>query len=58
MVNFYRDVVSLEIDWEGSDSYAEFKHEEIRFSMFQREQLPSILGQEPSFPSELTALLS
>ena len=50
MVNFYRDVVGLEIDWDGSGPYAEFKHDGIRFSMFQREQLASLLGQEPSFP--------
>jgi catechol 2,3-dioxygenase-like lactoylglutathione lyase family enzyme len=50
MVNFYRDVVGLEIDWDGNGPYAEFKHEGIRFSMFQREQLACLLGQEPSFP--------
>ncbi len=50
MVNFYRDVVGLEIDWDGNGPYAEFKHDGIRFSMFQREQLASLLGQEPSFP--------
>ena len=50
MVNFYRDVVGLEIDWNGNGPYAEFKHDGIRFSMFQREQLASLLGQEPSFP--------
>ena len=26
MVNFYRNVVGLEIDWDGSGPYAEFKH--------------------------------
>ena len=50
MVNFYRHVVGLEIDWDGSGPYAEFKHDGIRFSMFQRKQLASLLGQEPSFP--------
>ena len=58
MVNFYRDVVGLEIDWDGNGPYAEFKHEGIRFSMFQREQLASLLGQEPSFPKELMGPLS
>jgi catechol 2,3-dioxygenase-like lactoylglutathione lyase family enzyme len=53
MVAFYRDVLGLEIEWDGNGPYAEFKHEGIRFSMFERAQLPSLLGQEPSFPGGL-----
>lgn len=53
MVEFYRDVLGFEIDWEGSGPYAEFKHEGIRFSMFERAQLPDLLGQAPTFPSGL-----
>lgn len=51
MVAFYRDVVGLEIDWDGSGPYAEFKHEGIRFSMFERKELPNLIGQTPSLPS-------
>ena len=51
MVEFYRDVVGLDIDWDGNGPYAEFKHEGIRFSMFERKQLPGLLGQTPSLPS-------
>ncbi len=51
MVEFYRDVVGLEIDWDGNGPYAEFKHEGIRFSMFERKQLPGLLGQTPSLPT-------
>ena len=51
MVKFYRDTVGLEIDWEGDGPYAEFKHAGIRFSMFERKQLPDLLGQTPTFPS-------
>ena len=50
MVQFYQDVVGLEVEWEGEGSYVEFKHDGIRFSMFERKQLPNLLGQEPSFP--------
>lgn len=50
MVNFYRDVVGIDINWDENGPYAEFKHDGIRFSMFQREQLPHLLGQAPSFP--------
>ena len=51
MVAFYRDVLGFEIDWDGQGPYAEFKHEGVRFSMYERAQLPGLLGQEPSFPS-------
>ncbi|MBN1215337.1 MAG: VOC family protein [Candidatus Lokiarchaeota archaeon] len=53
MVNFYTDVLGLEVDWDGHSPYAEFKHEGIRFSMYQRKKLPELLGQTPSFPKGL-----
>ena len=40
MVTFYRDVVGIEIDWNGEGPYAEFKHEGIRFAMYERKELP------------------
>jgi lactoylglutathione lyase len=51
MVFFYRDVLGFEIDWDGAGPYAEFKHEGIRFSMYERAQLPELLGHPPSYPS-------
>lgn len=51
MVDFYKDVVGLDIEWDGSGPYAEFKHEGIRFSMFERKMLPGLLGQDPSYPN-------
>lgn len=53
MVQFYRDVLGLEIDWNGQGPYAEFKHEGIRFSMYERAQLPGLLGQAPTYPNGL-----
>ena len=53
MVAFYRDVLGFEIDWDGAGPYAEFRHEGIRFSMYERAQLPSLLGQEPGYPRGL-----
>jgi predicted enzyme related to lactoylglutathione lyase len=53
MVAFYRDVLGFEIDWDGNGPYAEFKDAGIRFSMFERAQLPGLLGQAPTFPSGL-----
>lgn len=53
MVAFYRDVLGLEIEWDGNGPYAEFKHEGIRFSMYERAQLPALLGQPPTYPAGL-----
>jgi lactoylglutathione lyase len=50
MVDFYKNVIGIEIDWDGNGPYAEFKHDGIRFSMFERNKLPELLGQVPSFP--------
>lgn len=56
MVNFYRDVVGLETDWNGESPYAEFKHEGIRFAMYERDKLPELLGQTPNFPKGLNGI--
>ncbi len=53
MVAFYRDVLGLEIEWDGQGPYAEFKHQGIRFSMYKRSELPSLLGQAPGYPAGL-----
>jgi lactoylglutathione lyase len=53
MVAFYRDVLDLEIEWDGNGPYAEFKHVGIRFAMYERKELPRLLGQPPTYPSGL-----
>ena len=53
MVGFYRDVLGFEIEWNGEGPYAEFKHEGVRFSMYERAQLPGLLGQAPTYPAGL-----
>lgn len=50
MVAFYRDVVGIEIDWDGVGPYAEFKHDGVRFAMYERKMLPKLLGHTPSYP--------
>lgn len=50
MVEFYRDVIGIDIDWDGEGPYAEFKHDGIRFAMYERKMLPELLGREPSYP--------
>jgi len=52
MVKFYRDVIGLEIEWDGGP-YAEFKHEGIRFMMYGREDFEKLSGQKFSYPKEL-----
>ena len=53
MVAFYRDVLGFEITWDGSGPYAEFVNEGVRFSMYERAQLPGLLGQTPGYPAGL-----
>ena len=50
MVHFYNKVIGIDIEWDGNGPYAEFKHEGIRFAMYDRKELPQLLGQKPSFP--------
>ena len=50
MVSFYRDIVGIPTEWNGDGPYAEFEHEGIRFAMYERDKLPELLGQSPSYP--------
>lgn len=53
MVTFYQNVLGVEIDWDGTGPYAEFMHEGIRLSMYERDELPGLLGQTPEYPTRL-----
>jgi len=53
MVTFYRDVLGFDVDWDGNGPSAEFKQNGVRFSMFERAQLPALLGEEPTYPAGL-----
>lgn len=50
MVAFYRDILGFATDWDGKGPYAEFKQDGVRFSMYERAQLPGLLGQTPTYP--------
>ncbi len=52
-VAFYQDVLRFEVDWDGNGPYAEFKSDGARFSMYERAQLPGLLGQALTYPSGL-----
>jgi len=51
MVQFYNEIIVIDIEWDGNGPYAEFNHEGIRFAMYERKELPKLLGQNPSFPN-------
>ena len=50
MVQFYNKIIGIDIEWDGKGPYAEFKHDGIRFAMYERDRLPKLLGQIPSYP--------
>lgn len=52
MVCFYRDVLGYECDWEEGP-YAEFKHDGVRFSFYERDKLAQLLSKPVTFPSGL-----
>ncbi|VDB00441.1 hypothetical protein S1OALGB6SA_1523 [Olavius algarvensis spirochete endosymbiont] len=53
MVTFYREVLGVKIDWNGEGPYAEFKHEGIRFAMYERSKLHEQLGRKLTYPKGL-----
>ena len=53
MVSFYHDVLGFETDWNGQGPYAEFINDGVRFSMYERGQLPNLLKQTPTYPDGL-----
>ncbi len=50
MIEFYRDVLGIDIDWDGNGPFAEFKHDGIRLMMYERKELNGFLGKEVSYP--------
>lgn len=51
MVEFYRDVLGVAIEWDGNGPHVEFKHDGIRFMMYERKELPGYLGIDVSYPN-------
>jgi lactoylglutathione lyase len=49
MVEFYKALLGVEVDWDGKSPYAEFKHQGLRFAMYARSQLATLLSQEPDY---------
>lgn len=52
MVEFYRDVLGVEINWDEGP-YAEFKHEGIRFMMYGRKDFGKLTGKSFDYNSNL-----
>ena len=53
MVRFYNEVIGMSCTWDGVGPYAEFTHENVRFAMYERAQLPELLGSVPGYPRGL-----
>jgi lactoylglutathione lyase len=53
MVEFYHETLGVDITWDGTGPYAEFSHEGIRLAMYERRELPGLLGKEPGYPHGL-----
>ncbi len=51
MVAFYRNVLELEVDWDGQGPFAEVKMEGTRLSFYERRLLPGLLGVTPGYPA-------
>lgn len=51
MVAFYRDVLGLHTEQDGSEGHAEFQHEGIRFALYDRAFVTDHLGHPVAFPS-------
>ncbi|MFP4232160.1 MAG: hypothetical protein ACLFRR_09980 [Spirochaetaceae bacterium] len=50
MVRSDRDIVAPDITWNGTELYARFMHDGIRFAMYERRMLSQLLGRTPSYP--------
>lgn len=48
-VAFYRDVLGLQVRLEG-DGYVEFTMDNVRFALFERAQLPELIGRAGGQP--------
>jgi catechol 2,3-dioxygenase-like lactoylglutathione lyase family enzyme len=53
MVRFYQKVIGLPVEMYEGGPYAEFQHEGVRFSMYERRLLPELLGTTPGYPDGL-----
>ncbi len=58
VVRFYRDALGLETSWTGSSPHAEFHHEGIRFAVFPRDALETMMGVDAAYPFGLNGTFS
>lgn len=45
MITFYRDILGFSIQWEVDSPYAEFEHEGIRISFYERSKLSNLINE-------------
>lgn len=57
MVEFYRDVMGFETDWNGEDWNVEMHHGAMRLIMFPRSGFEQMTGRKYSYPEGLNGTL-
>jgi lactoylglutathione lyase len=56
MVEFYRDVIGFQINWDGGP-YAEFRNDGIRFMLFPRKNFEGIINKRFEYPGGLNGTM-
>lgn len=56
MVEFYRDVMGFETDWDGGP-FAEFKNDGVRFMMYPRPDFEQLIGKAFEYPKTLNGTM-
>jgi lactoylglutathione lyase len=56
MVEFYRDAVGFETDWDGG-AFAEFRNDGVRFMMYPSKDFEQLVNKEFVYPKELNGTL-
>jgi lactoylglutathione lyase len=57
-IRFYRDLLGLDTSWTAGSSHAEFRHQGIRFAVYPREALATMMGVEAEGPHGLNGTFS
>lgn len=56
MVEFYRDVVGFEVEWDGGP-FAEFNKDGVRFMLFPRKEFEQIVDKTFEYPKGLNGTM-
>lgn len=56
MVEFYRDIMGFETDWDGGP-FAEFRNDGVRFMMYPRKDFERLIDKDFVYPEELNGTM-